>query len=377
MSDDLKDTVDASSASTENVVENQDAENQEAAGQQNSEDQKNAPDSSTDADGKEPASKEEEWDPLKVVKKAIGDEQESDKEGTGEDQGKQEDDSSKSEGDSQEKDKSESEELGEITQEELDSYKPKTRKRIEALLDDRQRLTDENELLKPAAEQMDTLQEFMKERNLSPQNVSELMVVGGLAMSSDPKDLRTALDRVNEFKSQLETQLGEVLPEDLQKKVDEGLMDAASAKEVALSRVDKQRADARAAAAEDSAKNTQETATADQQAQAAELVQTTIADWQRGKVASDPDYQHKAELLQKEIAYRVQQAGGRVLDKQKALEIAEEAYAEVNKVYKSLTPKAAPAAKRVVKSKAGSGNMASTPNSPLDAAKAGLARAHA
>ncbi len=34
--------------------------------------------------------------------------------------------------------------------------------------------------IEPAAEQMETLQTFMKERNLTSQNVSELLVVGGL-----------------------------------------------------------------------------------------------------------------------------------------------------------------------------------------------------
>ena len=56
-----------------------------------------------------------------------------------------------------------------------------------------------------------------------------------------------------------------------------------------------------------------------------------------------------------------------------ALKIAEEAYSEVNSIYKSLAPKA-PTAKRVLQSKASNGNMASKPGSALDAARAGLAK---
>lgn len=364
MPESLNGTEDVSSTSSE-------ATTLDVEKQGNPAEQEKALDSSTEADGKETVS-EKDWDPLSVVKKAISDDREN-SESSDKDQDKQPDGSSKSENDGQ-KSESESEDLGEITDDELKSYKPKTRKRIEGLLDDRQRLTERLQELEPAADQMNSLQNFMQERNLTAQNVSELMVVGGLAMSEDPKDLRAALKRVNEFKQQIESQLGDTLPDDLQKKVQEGDLDAESAKELALSRVEKQRLQRKVEQAETTAEAVNTQAGSQTHAAMAEVVHATISDWQRQKVSSDPDYPRKAELLQKEIRLRVSEAGGKVLDKNKAIEIAEQAYAEVNRLYKALSPAKAPEAKRMMQSKAVPGNMASRPSSPLEAARAALAK---
>lgn len=360
---------DGSSPSSD--VDALDAQNQENADTQKPDEGQAAGESSSPADGKESVS-EKDWDPLSVVKKAVSKDQD-DSDAPGGDQGKQADASSKSENGSQ-KTEDESEPLGDVTEEELKSYKPKTRRRIEGLLDDRQRLEDRVQVLEPAADQMNTLQEFMQERQLTPQNVSELMVVGGLAMSQDPKDLRAALVRTEQFADQIRLQLGERLPEDLQKKVDDGLLDADTAKDVALERVDHQRATNKAKQSEETVQTVKTEAESATEKAAATLVHSTISEWQQQKFKSDPDYPLKAELLQKEIKLRVAEAGGKVLDKAKALTIANEAYVEVNRLFKALAPKSQPA-KKFLQSKANPGNMASKPGSALDAAKAGLARA--
>jgi hypothetical protein len=364
MSKDLKDTLDDSSSSLE-------ATTSDVEGQVLPDNQENAADSSPAADEKETVS-EKDWDPLAVVKKAVGEKQE-DSEGADEGQRKQPDKSSKSENDGQKAENAD-EDLGEITDEELKSYKPKTRKRIEGLLDDRQRLTERLTSIEPAAEQFETLQTFMQERKLTPANVSELMVVGGLAMSDDPKDLRAALTRAEAFTAQIKTQLGEILPEDLKKKVDEGLIDADTAKEVALTRVEKQRADVKVSEAESTVKTVQQTSEQTTEATRKASVHSAINDWTNQKMSSDPDYPRKAELLQKEIKLRVHAEGGKVLDTNKAVKIANEAYAEVNRLFKALSPSGGTQAKRVLQSKAVPGNLATKPNTPLDAARAGLAK---
>jgi len=330
-----------------------------------------APESSPGADAKEAVS-EKDWDPLSVVKAAVEGKQ-KDSDGDGEGQNQQPDKSSKSENDSQKTEGAE-EPLGEITAEELKSYKPTTRKRIEALLDDRSRLTERLEEAQPAVEQMESLRNFMQEKNLSTENVSELMVVGGLAMSDDPKDLRAALNRVNQFKAQIESQLGDILPDDLQKKVEDGHLDAEAAKEVALSRIATARAENKVKGAETVVQTTQNDSQKQVESAAAQVVHSTISDWQREKASKDPDYPRKAELLQKEIRLRVMAEGGKVLDKNKALKIADDAYAEVNRLYKALAPAQSPQAKRFTQSKSAPGNMATKPNSPLEAARAGLSK---
>lgn len=368
---DPKSAEDVSSTSSDDTL---DATQNDTAGTQDQEGGQAASESSPEADGKKSVS-EKEWDPLSVVKKALGEDQEKE-EGKDGDPAKQTDKSSKSENDSQKAEDDPTKELGEITEEELKSYKPLTRRRIEKLLDERSRLTERVSTLEPQAEQMNILQEFMQERQLTPANVSELLVVGGLAMSSDPKDLRQALTRVDAFRNQIMSQLGDVLPEDLQKKVDDGLVDAETAKEVALQRVETQRAQNKVKQADTTVETGVKQANTERDALAAEVVHSTISDWQRTKIGSDPDYLQKAELLQKEIKLRVMAEGGKVLDKAKALKIAEEAYTEVNRIFKTLAPSKSAPAKRVVQSKASPGNMASKPNSALDAARAGLAKAH-
>lgn len=335
------------------------------------ENQEAAPESSPEADGKETVS-EADFDPISVVDKVLKEDKET-KEGSGEDQGEQTDDSSKSESDGQKKE-DEAEELGDVTEDELKGYKPTTRKRIEGLLDDRQRLTERVASLEPASEQMENLQNFMQERNLTPQNVSELMVVGGLAMSDNDDDVQAAIARTEEFLGQLKSRLGDVLPADLQAQVDEGQMTEAGAKEVALARVRTQRADAKV----ESANKRVETTTQNSDFQRkASVVNQTVSDWQSQKAATDPDFQRKSALLQKEIRLRVvAEPGQRVLDPKRALQIAEEAYAEVNATINAFSPPRKPEAKKVLQSKGGGGqgNMASKPGSPLEALEQGLAK---
>ena len=336
--------------------------------------QEAAPESSPGADEKETVS-EEDFDPLSVVKAAVEKSKEPE-EGDDEDQSKQTDDSSKSESDGQKKE-DEPEELGEVTEEELKGYKPTTRKRIEGLLDDRQRLTERVSALEPAAEQMETLQEFMQERSLTPQNVSELMVVGGLAMSDDDSDVQAAITRTEEFLGQLKARLGDVLPPDLQTQVEEGQMTAEGAKEVALARVRTQRADQQVQNANTRVETVQQTSQGEADTAKATVVHRTISDWQSNKAATDPDYPRKAALLSKEIQLRVlAEPNQRVLDPTRAHQIAEEAYAEVTATINAFSPPKTPEAKKVLQSKgsSGSGNMASTPNSPLEAARAGLSK---
>lgn len=360
----------SSVSSPEEEATNLDAENQTDA--TSIEDQEATSESSAGVDEKETVP-EEDWNPLDVVKAAIKETKDAEG-GADEDQSKQEDESSLSESDSQKKEDEESGELGEVTEEELKSYKPQTRKRIESLLDDRQRLNERVGLLEPQAEQMETLQTFMKDKSLSAQDVSQYMVLGSLGKSDDPADLRAALDQINIYKTALEGQLGEVLPEDLQTRVDEGLLDAEGAKEVALSRVNTERAGRQAEAAQNTAQTVEQQTTQNAEASAAAVINTTMSDWQHQKMATDPDFATKAPFLEDKIRSKVAAAGGRVLDQSQALKIAEEAYSEVQAQVKAIAPAKVPEAKKVLKSGGAPGNLTSQPKTAHDAVLQALAK---
>lgn len=332
---------------------------------QGSEHENSSGSSAEGEDGKQTAAEEPVWDPLSAVKKALekpsGDE--------GENQGgtdKQRTDASSSAEDGQGK-KSDDEELGELTDEELQSYKPKTRRRMEKLLEDRENLTAQVADLQPQVEQYQMLTSYMRENNLGSDEVAELMVVGAMAKSGKPEDLQSAIEKTKEFLADLELAAGVKLPEDLQKKVDEGYLDADSAKEVAQSRITRERANETV---------TQTNHERQQEVTARQVGDVTdaISQWQQGKIKSDPDYQAKAEFLQTEIGLRVARAGGRVLDKAQALKIAEEAYTAVSDRLKKIAPRNTES-KKVMRSSAVPGtNMAQQPGSALEAAKLGLQR---
>lgn len=316
-------------------------------------------------ENKDPA--KEKWDPLAVVKKAVADTKKSEdkpEEGAGEQDAEK---SSKSE-DGQNQKPGETEELGEITDEELKSYKPKTRRRIEGLLEDRQSLTDEVNNLKPIAEQYQILTGYMTENNLSEGEFADLMVVGAMAKSQKPEDLQFAIGKTKEFLEKLELVAGVRLPNDLQEKVDEGHMTAEGAGEIAKARITSQRA-------EQTVTEVKTKETKDEFVQAVTTVNNAVDDWQKNKIATDPDYRTIEPFLAAEMASRVaKEKDGRVLNRDKALQIAEESYKAVATKLKKAIPNPPPKPKTVLTSRSAPGNMASQPGSALEAAKQGLAK---
>lgn len=322
--------------------------------------------SSDAADGKQPQSKQEAWDPLSAVKKAIekdkpADQAKDSQAGTGEAAA---DKSSKS-GDGQQQAAPAADGSEDLSDDEKKLLAPKTRKRMEYLLGERQRLSEDNESLKPLAEQHLAFMDYMRDTRMSGDEVTDLLVVGAMAKSGDPKQIEAALKRAREFVSDLENAVGASMPADLQAKIDNGDIDVESAKEVAKARAEKRLSDSKLQ------QHTQDDQV-NQVQRAAEAVNQTVTEWQTQIFQTDPDYQLKAPLLQTRIALMVaQEPGGRVLDPNKALKIAQDAYSYVNEQVKAFRP-ATPPAKRVLPRGASPTNLAAQPNSPLEAARAAL-----
>ncbi len=109
----------------------------------------------------------------------------------------------------------EEEELGELTDEELNSYKPKTQRRMRQLLKQSETLTAEVSALRPMAEGFQTIQAYTKKENLTREDVNTGFNIMAL-MKNNPVEAFNQLKPIYETLQQI---VGEVLPADLQTRV--------------------------------------------------------------------------------------------------------------------------------------------------------------
>ena len=246
-----------------------------------------------------------------------------------------------------------------ITPEELAEYKPKVRKRIEGLLSERRDLREQVQGLSGPAEQYSKITGYMETYGLSPEDVATAFTLTAL-FKNDPARAREELMKRVEA---LDEVIGNKLPDDLKKKVEDGFLDEDTAREVSR---------ARAAAAQERRKReyVEQKTELDNQQQAALAIQSTVKQavtgWQQSKMQTDPEFSQKAELLDKYVRAMVAQQGQPKTAEQ-ALQMAEHAYAQVNAVVGKFRPAAPPPQpKRVVQSRHVSGQPRPTPSSPLD-----------
>lgn len=207
--------------------------------------------------------------------------------------------------------------------------KPSVKKRIDTLLAQRAAARTESETLREPAQQWSQHVNFLMENGITPQQAQDLYGVGALLARGDYQNFLTA---VEPYVQAVRSALGLTLPEDLQRRVDEGGLAQEDASELARTR----------AAAADAGRRIQ--MTDQQRAQAAETarsesVRDTLSQWEQGVGARDPDFAHKREPLR---AYMLAIKAERGLppDAATARQWADEALASVNRVFTSARPPA-------------------------------------
>lgn len=159
-------------------------------------------------------------------------------------------------------------------------------------------LLAERRALKPDAEQYRSIKKFMDENGLSPEETSELLIVGAMAKTKP----RETWERIKPWVQNLLIAAGEVLPEDLQGRVQTGELSHEAALE--LSRA---KATAQAVQAERQFREQQE-----QKRQEQELVQSVqgaAVEWEAERRRMDPNFEAKLPALQKEIVWLQSQEG--------------------------------------------------------------------
>lgn len=254
---------------------------------------------------------------------------------------------------------------GDLTDEELSRLKPKTKKRIDTLLAERAERDKTITELQPKAQQFDKLVEWVREADLSQDEVNQLFDIG---KNLKQGNLRAAYEQMTPVYENLRRALGEVLPDDLQQRVARGEIDEATAKRLATAETDK-------AIAQRQAQRTTETVNRQREQQATEThvnaVKTAVTEWENSKAKADPDWKLKQGLVTQAIELAVHRQGFPKTTAD-AVKMSEAALAEVNKTFAQMSPR-----KKEVQAVTDVASSRSTavPKTMLEAAKAGLAKA--
>lgn len=218
-------------------------------------------------------------------------------------------------------------------------------------------LTAQVEQLSGKAEQLDAIGGFMREHELSAEEVQQGFEIMAL-MKHDPA---AALQKLAPHLSNLELATGNRLPEDLQEKVDAGEVTPEIARETAKARMD-------AAAAQARAERAGQTVERTHAQQLAQSMKSAVSEWEDGIKARDPDYSHMQSFVIDRTRVLMGQTPPRTPDEAKAL--VQQAYNDVKAQMRRVLPNKQPM--RTVTSDKSSTTAVPTPNSFADVVRTAL-----
>jgi len=213
------------------------------------------------------------------------------------------------------------------TEAELKKLRPETRRRFERLLSQRNEARQNLDALQPEIAQHRQLQGYLQQHQLAPDDVNMLLGVGASLRRGDYKGF---LDGVTPYVMAAQEALGLRVSPDLQKQVDEGLIDDATARELTRTRH-------RAVQAEARLKDVNETATVTQQVQQTERVRSAVDVWEDGIRKRDPDYAHMQGAVRR-YAQGLLQERGSPRSEQEAVALVQAAYDEVRATFAQARP---------------------------------------
>lgn len=201
---------------------------------------------------------------------------------------------------------SETPEDDEISEEEMSRLSEKTQARMRRLVDARKtvegevaNLRQEFDALKPKAERMDEIVGYMRENQIAPDHLNNAL---GLTAMINKGEFDRALPVLENLINQVRAAAGEVLPPDLQKRVELGYITEADAKVLHKSQVGERRT--REELQRDRERSQAEKRQTEFQAGVDRAVRTADT-WAQEQAQSDPDWNLKqnrvTELLELEV----------------------------------------------------------------------------
>lgn len=282
---------------------------------------------------------EREKQPTDDATKSASEDDEAAGDKTDEDEGAEDEDEAKAKSEDEAKGDADPDEPGkdeddDPTDEELKAMRPGPRRRIKQLLSQRNAARSEAEALKGDAQNYQAVREYMSKNGLDDREVADLFQVGADLKSGDPKRLEAFIERVQPMLQMAMEAVGRAVPQDLQSQVNEGEMSEEAARELARNRHAAQIAAAQA-------QRLQQTQQQGEQArQRADVVQA-VNGFLREKQASDPDYARKTDVF-KRVAQGLIAEKGRPATSQAAVQMAQEAWDETNRLLQPAQPKPRP-----------------------------------
>ena len=223
------------------------------------------------------------------------------------------------------------EDLGPLTQAEVDSFSPRTRKRIDEFRAQINGLKSQIGPLEAQAQTTQALQTFLKQADIAKEDFG---LVLDLAAAMRRGDFRTFLEGVAPYVKLAQESLGIQLPPDLAQAVQSGHMTQDAARYTARVRAEQQLAQGQLARV--TQEQTQRShAEAVQQFQAS--VAGAVTEWEKGVRRSDPDYARKEPVVQK-LLHAVVHERGPPRSPAEAVEIAKLAYEQANGMVSRFVP---------------------------------------
>ncbi len=261
--------------------------------------------------------------------------------------------------------------LPEPTEAELAAANPGLRRRFKQVRAQVDRLKEQVAAVQPDAEQYQKLQTFMASNELDARSAANALRIAALVQGAinGRVDPASVLSELSHWADQLKGLSGDMLPDDVRKRLDDGVIDDDTAKEIArlrASQVTRQRRE----------QLDQRALTTEATQSRAQHIYGAVQAWESAIRARDPDYARKAKLVESVAkSLRLERYGqGLPPDAQTAQALAQEAYDQVTRELAAALP--APAAVRTPLNGAASpkSTVRTEPKSSLEAAIQGLER---
>jgi hypothetical protein len=223
------------------------------------------------------------------------------------------------------------EDLGPLTEAEIETYPYKSQKRIAKLLAEQRDLKQQIAPLEAQAKTTAELQSFLKQADIGRE---EFGLVLDISAALKRGDHRAFLEGIAPYVKLAQESLGISLPPDLQQAVQTGHMTQDAARYVAQVRSAQQLAETKLN------RTTQETsqrahAEAVQQFQAS--VASSVSQWEQEVKRADPDYARKEPIV-RDLLHAVVQERGPPSSPAEAVEIARQAYQRANAIASRFIP---------------------------------------
>jgi hypothetical protein len=194
---------------------------------------------------------------------------------------------------------------------------------------------------------------FMSSNGLTNEDVVEGFQIMAL-MKTNPVE---AHKKISEYKARLDAFVGETLPEDVKRKLEDGYIDDASAKELAALKAEKQLIEQR-----------QQYAIKQQAEQARLSIHSAVVGWEQQMKIKDPDWSAKQELVTDQV--KLMLANERPSTPDEALALVERAHSIIRERLSRFAPQRRPVS--TVSSASSSANASPVPKSLLEAVRLGM-----